>query len=131
MHFLDIHIVEEKKKNEQSQQQQSPHQNPEEYLVIKEDCINHIQKRVSSRLKDMRTRYSRMETRHTTVTTTELDLSKRSTKHRLLLPDGKPYAGAAGRMTKEIEQKFTSLYGNAIRDASNQAKGIYHWNEKE
>jgi hypothetical protein len=34
-------------------------------------------------------------------------------------------------MTKEMEQKLTSLYGNAIRDASGQSKGIYHRNQTE
>ncbi len=49
----------------------------------------------------------------------------------MLLSDGKPYSGGVGRMTKEMEQKFTSLYGNAIRDASGQAKGIYYRNQTE
>ena len=96
----------------------------EDYLVIKEDCINHVQKRVSGRLKDIRAKYSQMTTKQITVTTTQQTTSQSSAKHRILLSDGKPYSGSVGRMTKEIEQKFTSLCGNAIREASNQAKGI-------
>ncbi|CAF3542548.1 unnamed protein product, partial [Rotaria socialis] len=91
-----------------------------DYLVIKEDCINHVQKRVSSRLKDIRVKYSHMEA-------TQQITSKSSMKHHQLLSDSKPYSGSLGRMTREMEQKFTSLYGNAIREASNQSKGVYHY----
>ncbi|CAF3451053.1 unnamed protein product, partial [Rotaria socialis] len=80
-----------------------------DYLVIKEDCINHVQKRVSSRLKDIRAKYSHMEA-------TQQITSKSSMKHHQLLSDSKPYSGSLGRMTREMEQKFTSLYGNAIRE---------------
>jgi hypothetical protein len=103
----------------------------DDYRVIKEDCINHVQKRVSSRLKDIRTKYSHMETRQIPATTTQQSTSKSSTKQRILLLDGKCNSGSAVRMTKEMEQKFTSLYGNAIREASNQAKCIYNYSQTE
>nr|ACD54803.1 unknown [Adineta vaga] len=96
----------------------------EQDLVFKEDCINHVQKRVISRLKDLRTKYSRLEFQSTSATNEKS--SERSRKHRILMSDGKPYSGSTGRMTKQMEQKFTSLYGNAIRESSNQAIGTYH-----
>ena len=63
------------------------------------------------------------------VTTTQQITSRSLTKQRILLSDGKPHSGSVGRMTKEMEQKFTSVCGNAIRAASNQAKGIYHYSQ--
>jgi hypothetical protein len=101
----------------------------DDYRVIKEDCINHVQKRVSSRLKYIRAKYLHMETRQILATTTQQSTSKSSTKQRILLLDGKRNSGSADRMTKEMEQKFTSLFGNAIREASNQAKCIYNYSQ--
>ena len=101
----------------------------EDYLVIREDCINHVQKRVSSRLKDIRAKYSQVTIKQMPVTTIQQTTSRSLTKQRILLSDGKPHSGSVGRMTKEMEQKFTSLCGNAIREASNQAKGIYHYSQ--
>lgn len=115
--------VDQVDENDEQDEQPVQSENSEDYLVIKEDCINHVQKRVSSRLKDIRAKYSHMVTRQIPMTTTRQVASKSSTKHRTLLSDGKPYSGSTGRMTKEIEQKLTTLYGNAIREASNQSKG--------
>ena len=52
--------------------------------------------------------------------------SQSSTNRRILLSDGKSYSGSVSSMTKEMEQKFTSLYRSAIREASDRTKGIYH-----
>ncbi|CAF1659817.1 unnamed protein product [Adineta ricciae] len=103
--------------NDNDQTNETTRGDVEQDLVVKEDCINHVQKRVTSRLKDIRTKYSRLEFRSRSSTTDRQKSSARSKKHRILLSDGKPYSGSAGRMTKEMEQKFTSLYGNAIRES--------------
>ena len=65
------------------------------------------------------------------MTTGEREPIKRLTKKRLVLSDGKAHSGSKGRMTREMEQKFTSLYGNAVRDASGLAKGIHHFTQTE
>jgi hypothetical protein len=64
-----------------------------------------------------------MVTRQTPGATTQEVAFKCSTKQRTLLFDGKPYSGSTGKMNKEMEQKLTSLYGNAIREAGNELKG--------
>ena len=84
---------------------------------------------MSSRLKDIRAKYSQVTIRQIPVTTTQQTTSRSLTKQRILLSDGKPHSGSVGRMTKEMEQKFTNLYGNAVRETSNQAKGIYHYSQ--
>ncbi|CAF3081065.1 unnamed protein product, partial [Rotaria sp. Silwood2] len=43
---------------------------------------------------------------------------------RRRLPDGKPYGGSNGRMTKSMEQKLSDYYGLAIRQTSQLAKDL-------
>ncbi|CAF2053983.1 unnamed protein product, partial [Rotaria magnacalcarata] len=68
---------------------------------MREDCINHVQKRVSSRLKDAWSKYSHVQSRRISITTTtEQVSSERLTKRGVFLSDGKPYSDNAGRMAK-------------------------------
>lgn len=125
----------------------------ESNLVRKEDCINHVKKRVSSHLKVLKSRYSGFEDapKENLASTTEKKkhiktrkpFSSRSSAHtssdddirsparlnnrrrrRRRLSDGKPYGGGNGRMTKAMEQKLADCYGLAIRQSSQSAKGI-------
>ncbi|CAF1414139.1 unnamed protein product, partial [Didymodactylos carnosus] len=45
-------------------------------------------------------------------------------RRRRRLPDGKPYGGGAGRMTKMMEHKLAEHYGLAIRQSSELAKDL-------
>lgn len=131
---------------------------PQEYesnLVQKEDCINHIKKRVSYHLKITKARYSGFENgRQASVSSTrkkknEMQLRKRSSSYsnvcsssddddiekpvqsstksrrRTRLSDGKPYGGGVGRMTKAMEHKLADYYGIAIRQSSESAKSLF------
>lgn len=130
----------------------SPHQY-ESNLIKKEDCINHIKKRVSNHLKVMKNRYSGLEDapRENSVSRTkkkkQIQTRNHSSSHsnphsssdddgihssaqldkkrrrRRRLADGKPYGGGNGRMTKTMEQNLADCYGLAIRQSSESAKG--------
>jgi hypothetical protein len=130
---------------------------PEQYegnLVIKEDCINHVKKRVSSHLKTLKCRYSGFENvreenvasatkkknhievkkhipsssnAHSSSDDDDIQSSMQpvsSSRRRRRLADGKPYGGGIGRMTKAMEQKLADCYGLAIRQSSESAKGM-------
>jgi hypothetical protein len=99
------------------------------YVVKKEDCINHVKKRVANHLKTLKSRYTGFENAReesSIITLPEKEdvgqlLHKSRTRRRL--PDGKPYGGSNGRMTKSMEQKLSDYYGLAIRQTSQLAKG--------
>jgi hypothetical protein len=112
----------------------------ENNLVMKEDCINHVKKRVSNQLKTLKNQFTGFETvdnQRKKRTRASKDLksalsadssdddeveafveqgNKKRTRKRL--PDGKPYGGGAGRMTKAMEHKLSEHYGLAIRQSS-------------
>ncbi len=99
------------------------------YVVTKEDCVNHIKKRVAYHLKTLKNRYTgfenvREENSNTTAPENE-DVSQLVHKGRTRrrLPDGKPYGGSNGRMTKSMEKKLSDHYGLAIRQTSQLSKG--------
>jgi len=122
-------------------------------IVTKEDCINHVKKRVSNHLKTLKSKYSGFENvRETSVSSaTEKKNNNKVQKYiqshsstysssdenashkspqpvsrsrtRRRLSDGKPYGGGAGRMTKAMEHKLADFYGLAIRQSSESAKG--------
>ncbi|CAF3107173.1 unnamed protein product, partial [Rotaria sp. Silwood2] len=86
--FLESRTAQKDEKREQHRRQ--PHRSDPEVNngVMKEDYINHVRKRVNSRLKDIIAKCSCMVSRQIVVTTAQHNESKRSTKHRMLLSDG-------------------------------------------
>ncbi|CAF3259605.1 unnamed protein product [Rotaria sp. Silwood2] len=99
------------------------------YIVTKEDCINHVKKRVSSYLKTLKNRHTGFEEEqeeHLTTTKHQKGVSSSINKRRRrrCLADGKPYGGGAGRMTKSMEKKLSDYYGLAIRYSSEVAKDM-------
>ena len=98
------------------------------YVVTKEDCVNHVKKRVANHLKTLKSRHTGFENARENSIVTVLEkaagsqlVEKGRTRRRL--PDGKPYGGSDGRMTKSMEQKLSDYYGLAIRQSSQLAKG--------
>ncbi|CAF4472115.1 unnamed protein product, partial [Didymodactylos carnosus] len=85
----------------------------EKFLAQKEDCINHVIKRVVSRLTSQRAKMNVLVE----------DLSKKS---RLWLgnADGKFYGGSGGRMTDKMITRLSESYGMAIRQGSRLAKDM-------
>lgn len=134
-----------------------PQLSPEQFqsnIVMKEDCINHVKKRVSSHLKTLRNRYSGFESAREESLSSEVEKKKHikvkrhlsshpsahsssddddfhsfsqpviKSRRRRRLPDGKPYSGSNGRMTKTMEHKLADYYGIAIRHSSESAKSM-------
>ncbi|CAF4142249.1 unnamed protein product [Rotaria magnacalcarata] len=101
----------------------------ENNLVTKEDCINHVKKRVSSHLKTLKSRYSGFENVREENLTSATEKNKHiqpvgKSRKRRRLADGKSYGGGAGRMTKAMEHKLADSYGIAIRQSSESAKNL-------
>jgi hypothetical protein len=97
-------------------------------IVTKEDCINHVKKRVSNYLKTLKNRHTGFEEVQEEYSTTTkqqkcVSSSNTKTRRRRRLADGKPYGGSIGRMTKSMEQKLSDSYGLAIRLSSQLVKG--------
>ncbi|CAF4250540.1 unnamed protein product [Rotaria sp. Silwood2] len=94
------------------------------YVVTKEDCVNHVKKRVANHLKTLKSRYTgfeneREENSIIIVSEKAADaqlVHKGRTRRRL--PDGKPYGGSNGSMTKSMEQKLSDYYGLAVRQTN-------------
>lgn len=146
MDFIDENV------NDISISQLSPEQYKSNF-VNKEDCINHVKKRVWNHLKTLKSRYSGFEIARGENSTSATEKKKHvevknhipsdSSAHsssdddvhtlvqpvskgrrRRRLADGKPYGGGAGRMTKVMEHKLADCYGLAIRQSSQSAKSI-------
>jgi mRNA-degrading endonuclease RelE of RelBE toxin-antitoxin system len=90
-------------------------------VVEKEDCINHVGKRVMKYLIELK----KEKTRQIPVTTSSC-LSSTTNKKvavRQLLADNKPWGGGAGRMTNQMMKKLSNSYGLAIRQGSMLSSG--------
>jgi hypothetical protein len=97
----------------------------EDLLVIKEDCINHVSKRVMKyliKLKKEKTRQVPMSTSTTKTALSSLSKKQPATQHQLL-DDNQKWGGKVGRMTDCMMEKLSSGYGLAIRQASKLSAG--------
>ncbi|CAF3902554.1 unnamed protein product, partial [Rotaria magnacalcarata] len=75
---------------------------------MREDCINHVQKRVSSRLKDAWSKYSHVQSRRISITTTtEQVSSERLTKRGVFLSD------VWSILSKTKHHGYKSIFGAA------------------
>ena len=72
----------------------------EEYLIIKEDCVGHIQKRMGTGLRSYKNKNKGMK-----------------------LADGGS-VGGRGRLTDSVIDSFQNYYGYAIRNNNNNVKGM-------
>ncbi|CAF4035732.1 unnamed protein product, partial [Didymodactylos carnosus] len=84
----------------------------ENLIVSKEDCVNHVKKRVITDLLKVKAVYSHFEVAD-------------GKRRRKLLNDGKPFGGSNGRMTTKTMNKISNYYGRAIRDASREVVDIW------
>ncbi len=93
-------------------------------IVVKEDCVNHVGKRVMKYLLDLKKEKTR---RTPVVRKTASSISSSTTNKgytaRQLLDDNKPWGGSAGRMTDQMMKKLSNSYGLAIRQGSQLASG--------
>ncbi|CAF3046181.1 unnamed protein product [Rotaria sp. Silwood2] len=87
-------------------------------IVIKEDCINHVSKRVMKYLLEMKRQKTRLVSFSKEVSTSKKQLSKQQ-----LLDDNKRWGGGPGRMTNNMMKKLSNGYGLAVRQASALAAG--------
>ncbi|CAF4884596.1 unnamed protein product [Rotaria sp. Silwood1] len=95
----------------------------QDLLVIKEDCINHVGKRVMKyllKLKKEKTRQVPISTSTTKAASSSLSKKQPATQHQLL-DDNQKWGGKVGRMTDCMMKKLSSGYGLAIRQASTLA----------
>ncbi|CAF3311856.1 unnamed protein product, partial [Rotaria sp. Silwood2] len=90
-------------------------------IVIKEDCINHVSKRVMKYLTELK----REKTRQISVTKSSFTSSNtnKNVATRQLLTDNKPWGGGAGRMTNQMMKKLSNSYALAIREGSRLSSG--------
>jgi hypothetical protein len=91
-------------------------------IVIKEDCVNHVSKRVMKYLLELK----REKTRRIPIvkeTASSFTSSKKTFAAQQLLDDNKPWGGRAGRMTNQMMKKLSNNYGLAIRQGSMLSSG--------
>lgn len=93
-------------------------------IVVKEDCVNHVGKRVMKYLLDLKKEKTR---RTPVVRKTASSISSSTTNKgctaRQLLDDKKPWGGSGGRMTDQMMKKLSNSYSLAIRQGSKLASG--------
>ena len=93
-------------------------------LVIKEDCINHVSKRVMKQLLELkREKTRRIPVNETSTKGFASSSNKQQTTQQQLLPDKKKWGGGVGRMTALMMKKLSSSYGIAIRQSSSLSIG--------
>ncbi|CAF3980500.1 unnamed protein product [Rotaria sp. Silwood1] len=131
---IEDHDVEEEQEEEYDagveEEQEEEHDDVEEeqkyqsvdssnnLIVIKEDCINHVSKRVMKYLLEMKRQKTRRVSFSKEVSTSKKQLSKQQ-----LLDDNKRWGGGPGRMTNNMMKKLSNGYGLAVRQASALAAG--------
>ncbi|CAF1577813.1 unnamed protein product [Didymodactylos carnosus] len=116
-------------------------QDDNELMVLKLDCINHVKKRVISRLKDIKSRNTGFQDvlRDVASTSTTVPVAHNTTKMKTdqssctidkgrqpreavrmkkTVPDGKPFRGSAGHMTDAMMHKMSEMYSLAIRQGT-------------
>ena len=99
--------------------------NLEDLLVLKEDCVNHVGKRVMKYLINFKKEKTRRVTTSTSTTkfASSLYSKKQPNTRQQLLDDNQKWGGKNGRMTQLMMEKLSSAYGLAIRKASELAVG--------
>ncbi|CAF2910506.1 unnamed protein product [Rotaria sp. Silwood2] len=98
----------------------------EDLLVLKEDYVNHVGKRVMKyliKLKKEKTRRVRTST-STTKFASSLYSKKQPDTRQQLLDDNQKWGGKNGRTTQSMMEKLSNAYGLAIRKAGELAAGI-------
>ncbi|CAF4551812.1 unnamed protein product, partial [Didymodactylos carnosus] len=116
-----------------------------ELMVLKLDCINHVKKRVISRLKDIKSRNTgfqgvlrdvaststtvpvahntkKMKTDQSSCTIDKGRQAREVVRMKKTVPDGKPFRGSAGRMTDAMMHKMSEMYGLAIRQGTDEVQ---------
>ncbi|CAF3197239.1 unnamed protein product [Rotaria sp. Silwood2] len=118
----DNHSISEDNNDEDENFQPAP-DNFEDLLVLKEDCVNHVGKRVMKyliKLKKEKTRRVPTST-STTKFASSLYSKKQPDTRQQLLDDNQKWGGKNGRMTQSMMEKLSSAYGLAIRKAGELA----------
>ncbi|CAF1554720.1 unnamed protein product [Didymodactylos carnosus] len=98
----------------------------EDLLVIKEDCINHVTKRVMKHLMKLKQEKTQRIPATTTTMKSSTSLSsskKQPARQQQLLDDNKKWGDGVGRMTTSMMDKLSTSYGIAIRQASSLSCG--------
>jgi hypothetical protein len=113
--------VEEEQEGDDNFEEEEPEESGDilnNLIVIKEDCVNHISKRVMKYLLEVKREKTRkiMVSKETAEPYTTSASNKQLSKQ--LLGDNKRWGGGPGRMTDNMMKKLSNSYGLAIRQAS-------------